>query len=87
MLSKATDSLHPTETDAPALLTVKQAAERLAVSERTIWSTTAPRGPIVCVKIGRAVRYRAADLDAFISSNAICPSGLPSQADRKDGEQ
>ena len=35
------------------------------------------RGPVV-VKIGRSVRYRPEDLDAFIQANRVAPSDLPS---------
>ena len=48
------------------LLNTRDAAAALAVSERTLWGLTAPRGPIPCVSIGRAVRYDVADLRAFI---------------------
>lgn len=47
------------------LLTPRQAAERLSISERKLWGLTAPRGPVPCVRIGRSVRYRAADLDGY----------------------
>lgn len=70
-----------------ALLTLKQAAERLAVSERSVWGKTAPRGPIACVKIGRAVRYRATDLDSFVASHAIRPSGFSSSSKGRGGEE
>ncbi|NQU26015.1 MAG: helix-turn-helix domain-containing protein [Candidatus Nealsonbacteria bacterium] len=48
------------------LLTAKQAAEILAVSPRTLWSITQPRGELPCVRIGRAVRYDPADLRDWI---------------------
>jgi len=50
------------ETDRQLLVTVTAAAAALAVSPRTLWSLTAPRGPIPAVRIGRAVRY---DLNAL----------------------
>jgi hypothetical protein len=54
----------------PALLDQKSAAEFLGVSpkwlERDRW-----KGPrLSYVKVGRAVRYRAADLVDFIDANA-----------------
>jgi excisionase family DNA binding protein len=49
----------------PPLLTVKEAAHRLALSERSLWSLT-NRGEIRCVRIGRAVRYDHVDLSEFI---------------------
>ena len=48
------------------LLTVRQAAQRLAIGERTLWELTR-RGAIPCVRIGRAVRYAPSDLEAYIS--------------------
>jgi len=48
------------------LLTVAQAAELLSVSERTLWSITAPRGTVPAVRIGRLVRYELDDLLLYI---------------------
>ena len=48
------------------LLTAKEAAAALGVCEKTLWSLTDPRGPIRCVRIGRAVRYDPHDLSAWI---------------------
>ena len=47
------------------LLPTRDAAHVLAVSQRTLWGLTAPRGPIPCVRIGRRVLYSPADLQAF----------------------
>jgi excisionase family DNA binding protein len=52
---------------APRLLTPRQAAEACAISPRKLWSLTAS-GDLPCVRIGRAVRYDAADLAAFIEA-------------------
>lgn len=54
-----------------ALLTPKQAAERLAISETTLatWRSREPeRLPFVRLS-ARAVRYREQDLDAFIEAH------------------
>jgi excisionase family DNA binding protein len=51
----------------PLLLTARQAAAALTVSERTLWALT-KCGAISCIRIGRAVRYDPADLQAFIAS-------------------
>jgi excisionase family DNA binding protein len=48
------------------LLTIRQAAQRLAIGERTLWELTR-RGAIPCVRIGRAVRYTPGDLQAYIT--------------------
>jgi len=57
-----------TPTAPTLLLNVRQAADALAVCEKTLWALTAPRGPLPSVRIGRAVRYHVADLQAFIES-------------------
>jgi excisionase family DNA binding protein len=57
-------------TTAPAttlLLTAREAAAALAISERTLWGLT-KAGQVRCVHVGRAVRYAPADLSAFIGS-------------------
>ena len=49
------------------LLTAKQAAAALAISERLLWSLTNCH-EIPCVRIGRAVRYSPDDLAAWIEA-------------------
>lgn len=49
------------------LLTARQAARVLAISERTLWQLTND-GLIPVVRFGRAVRYDPADLRAFVAS-------------------
>jgi excisionase family DNA binding protein len=51
----------------PLLFTARQAAEMLAISERTLWELTR-RGAIRCVRIGRAVRYTVSDLQSYIQT-------------------
>ena len=50
------------------LLRGRDAAEALSVSPRKLWALTEPRGPIRCIRIGRAVRYDVRDLRAWINS-------------------
>jgi excisionase family DNA binding protein len=50
------------------LLTSRQAAEALAISERKLWDL-AKRGDIPVVRIGCSVRYAPADLQAWIELN------------------
>ncbi len=52
------------------LLSRREAAAYLGLSEQTlaIWKCTG-RYNLPCVKIGRLVKYRKADLDAFIEKN------------------
>jgi predicted DNA-binding transcriptional regulator AlpA len=52
----------------PLLLSARNAARTLAVSQRTLWGMTYPRGPIRAVRIGRAVRYALADLQRWIDA-------------------
>ncbi|MGL4511515.1 MAG: helix-turn-helix domain-containing protein [Lacipirellulaceae bacterium] len=49
------------------LLTPREAAAALAVSPRKLWALTAGH-EIPVVRIGRLVRYAAADIDAFIAA-------------------
>ena len=50
------------------LLTPRQAAAALAISERTLWSKTKV-GEIPAVRVGRAVRYCVDDLQGWIARN------------------
>lgn len=45
----------------------REAAKALGISERLLWSMTAPRGPIPVVRVGTARLYRVADLDAWMA--------------------
>jgi hypothetical protein len=49
-------------------LDAKEAAAALGIGERLLWSWTAPRGPISCIRLGRRVLYPVADLEAFIAA-------------------
>ena len=51
----------------PLLITPKEAAQLLSISERTLWDIT-NRGRLRRVKIGRLVRYDPRDLQAWIDS-------------------
>lgn len=55
------------------LLSRKQAAEYLGISEGTlaVWACTG-RYNLPVVKVGRLSKYRLADLDAFIANNVTC---------------
>jgi excisionase family DNA binding protein len=55
----------------PALLDEKQAAEYLTISPGTlsVWRSTG-RWQLPFVKIGRCVRYRHSDLDAWLEARA-----------------
>ena len=49
------------------LLTAREAARMLSVSERTLWTLT-HEGAIPAVRIGRRVLYSPADLEHFIAA-------------------
>lgn len=49
----------------PLLLTARQAAKALSISERTLYTLT-KTGEIPAIKVGRLVRYDPRDLDAWI---------------------
>jgi hypothetical protein len=77
----------PNLTSVPRLLlTSREAAAALSISERTLWSLSAPRGPIPVVRPQgrRAVRYSVASLQAYISQAEANSSGCTNFA--PDGE-
>ena len=49
------------------LLTRRQAAQALAISERTLWTLT-DSGEIPCVRLGKCVRYRISILGAYLEA-------------------
>jgi predicted DNA-binding transcriptional regulator AlpA len=52
------------------LLRAKDAARALAISEKTLWTLSAPRGPIPTVRIGeRSIRYSVAALQRWIEAD------------------
>ena len=54
-------------TNPALLLTPVQAAEALAISQRTLFART-KSGEIAHIKIGRSVRYAVRDLEKFIEA-------------------
>lgn len=58
------------------LLDTKLAAATLRISERALWTLTAPRGELQCVHIGRSVRYTQQSLMAFIGANTVPTAAL-----------
>lgn len=61
-------SMHAVRGDGPAqrLLRVDEIADRLAVSRSMAWKLIA-QGELRSLRIGRAVRVRPADLEAYIA--------------------
>lgn len=60
--------------DSNALLTEVQAAQFLCLSVRTLQSWRRTRQGPSYIQAGRAIRYRRADLDAWIFSNRKNPA-------------
>ena len=54
-------------TSAP-LLSVKDAAKALGISQRTLWGISAPRGPLPVVRIGTRILYDPDDLARFVQA-------------------
>lgn len=53
--------------DGRLMITARETARRLSISERTLWSLTKD-GVIRAVKVGkRGVRYPVAEIESFIS--------------------
>lgn len=48
----------------------REAAKALGISERMLWSLTAPRGEIPAVRIGTCVLYPVAGLQAWLDRQA-----------------
>ena len=55
--------------EAKLLLSIRETAKCIGVSEKTLWTLTAPRGPIPAIRFGRAVRYSPDDLRAWIKQS------------------
>lgn len=58
----STDSLQP-----QLLMTSKEAARRLSISERTLFTLT-KAGKLAVIRIGRAVRYVWSDIEKYIDA-------------------
>lgn len=51
------------------LLKPVEAALALGISLKSLWSLTAPRGPLPVVRLGRSVRYPVEGLNRWILDN------------------
>jgi excisionase family DNA binding protein len=66
--------IQATQTVPLILLTPEQTSHALGISERMLWDLT-NQGEIPRVKIGRLVRYRARDLEAWAARQSTGNSG------------
>ena len=75
-MSNTSPPPHPAPLSADVLLiAARDAARLLAVSERTLWSITAPRGSLPCVRIGARVLYSRSALVEWIAAEAVSTGG------------
>jgi excisionase family DNA binding protein len=56
-----------------SLLTIAQAAERLQVSDATVYRLVANRR-LGSIRVGRLVRISEADIERFLTHNRVAPS-------------
>lgn len=55
------------------LLSAREVAELMGVSECTIYRLANQKGGIKAVKVGRSVRFRPADLEAYLRAREVKP--------------
>ena len=73
--AKRTKGTHEVENDnfqdsQTLLLSSREAAKRLCISERTLWTLT-DRGEIRCIRMGAAKRYPISELERFIERKLL----------------
>ncbi|MFM7150806.1 MAG: helix-turn-helix domain-containing protein [Gemmataceae bacterium] len=54
----------------PLLVTARQGAKMLSISERTLWALS-QQGTIPAVKLGKAVRYSVKVLETWVANQSI----------------
>jgi excisionase family DNA binding protein len=65
-------------------LTIREAAQMLAVSQRTLFNLTS-RGEIPCLRIGGSKRYRLATLREFLARKEAESAALVLDCDSGNG--
>ena len=65
----------PTDPTPKLLLSARDAAKALSVCERTLFSLTAPRGPIPVLRLGSRVLYPVATLQKWIDEQVGAAEG------------
>lgn len=72
----------PLQTDESLLLSTRDAAKRLAISERTLFSLT-KSGQLPCVRLGMAKRYSVETIKQWIQKSEAEPASPPDSPPRK----
>jgi hypothetical protein len=68
------------------LLTPREAAKAMGISERNLWDLTSPRGPVPVVVLGpRTIRYDPADLKAFFAEQKAAAAERPAELAQENG--
>lgn len=63
------------------MLTVKQVAQRLAVSAKSVYAAIS-RGELAAYRVAGAIRIAPADLDAYLTRCRIRPGGIRESVSR-----
>jgi excisionase family DNA binding protein len=66
---------HMTEQSSPAWMGTTEACERLGITLRTLYRLI-DEGKLPAYKIGRVIRLKAEEVDAFTASSRITPGDL-----------
>lgn len=67
------------------LLTARDAAKALAISEKTLWTLTTPRGPIPAIRVGeRSLRYSVTALAKWIDSQPMATASAQTNGDNEE---
>lgn len=72
MLPGMSQSVHTQSAAPPELLTISEACDLLRIKRRTLDDWRAAKR-IPCIEIGRWVRFRRADVEAFLSAHTVAP--------------
>jgi hypothetical protein len=76
------NKLNEEETRERGLLSTRDAARFLGISERYLWEISSPRGPVPCVRMRNVVRYDPADLKQAVERFKQAPSTEGTDEDR-----
>lgn len=68
------------------MLTVDEVAERLGISRATVYRLL-ERGDVRAYKIGKSLRFKEDELEAFVDAHRVSPKKQAGQKPAKGGEQ